>query len=93
MTDQTIETPIELLRENEMSPRAQFLWIYLSAHPEQSRHTQEHLCGAIGIGNNGQQFNKYVAQLEANGWLRVNRSVKPHRYELLRKNTEENTLW
>lgn len=93
MTAHTVETPVALLNETYIGPRAQFLWIYLKAHAARDRFTQEHLCGAIGLGTNGQDFREAVSQLERNGWLRVNRSVKPHRYEVLMNDTEESTLW
>lgn len=93
MTADTVETPISLLNETYIGPRAQFLWIYLKAHEGRDRFTQEHLCGAIGLGTNGQDFREAVRQLEKHGWLHVDRSVKPHRYEVLKNNTEESTLW
>jgi hypothetical protein len=93
MEDETVEAPIALLAENYVGPRAQFLWIYLKAHEGRDRFTQEHLCGAIGLGVNGEELRAAVGQLERHGWLRVNRSVRPHRYDLLKKETEETTLW
>lgn len=93
MTAHTVETPVYLLNETSIGPRAQFLWIYLKAHEGRDRFTQEHLAKAIGVGKDRSDLRTAVGQLENHRWLRVDRSVKPHRYELLKNDTEENTLW
>lgn len=93
MEEQTVETPVYLLREDEIGPRAQFLWIYLKAHEGRDRFTQEHLCRAIGVGTDGRDLRRAISQLENHGWLRVDRRFHPHRYEVIKKDTEETTLW
>lgn len=93
MEEKTVDTPVYLLRNNLIGPRAQFLWIYLKAYDGDARRlTQSHLCAAIGAGTDGRDLREAVRQLERQGWLRVNRRVHPHRYELLKNETEE-TLW
>jgi hypothetical protein len=94
MEEQTVETPIYLLRDDLIGPRAQFLWIYLKAYEGDPRRlTQEHLCAAIGVGKDGRDLREAVSQLERQGWLRVDRKYHPHRYEVGKRETEETTLW
>lgn len=83
---QFVEAPVPLLRDDMLSAKSKFLWLYLKSHAGEDgkviRLNQPHLCKMIGSGVNAKDLRDAVRKLEDQGWLTVDRSRKPHRYTL-----------
>lgn len=81
---QIVEAPVLLLRDDMLSAKAKFLWLYLKSHAGEDgkavRLNQPHLCKVIGSGVNAKDLRDAVRNLEDQGWLSVDRSRKPHAY-------------
>lgn len=70
--------------------RANLLWTYLNLHQdEKTRLTQKDLSEVLALGVDRVQLREAVRNLESRGLLRVDRSHRPHRYELLETETAE----
>lgn len=74
----------ELTHEKRVTARANLLWTYLNLHSDRARFTtQKELCEVLALGTDGRALRESVKNLEDRGLLRVDRSTKPHRYELI----------
>ncbi|WP_215456313.1 hypothetical protein [Streptomyces sp. ATCC 21386] len=77
-------------KRKRVEARANLLYMYLSLFEGQDkRFSQPELSEVLTLGKNQQPLKEAVGVLEQRGWVKVDRSKKPHRYELLKNDTEE----
>ncbi|MFD3928430.1 hypothetical protein [Streptomyces sp. NPDC058614] len=72
----------EIRRMGRVRARADLLHMYLKQH-DGERFTQAELCKALALGMDGRHLTEAVKELETREVLRVDRSKKPHTYELI----------
>ena len=84
--------PVRRMLENKrLSNRTKVLILYLytlvveNEYEDAIRPGQEQLCLALGENSNGDTIRQSIAEAEYEGYLVVNRTVKPHRYYLTDK--------
>ncbi|MEU4042578.1 hypothetical protein ACK389_05530 [Streptomyces antibioticus] len=74
----------------KIEARANLLYMYLNLFEGQDkRFSQPELSEVLALGKNQKPLKEAVEVLEQRGWVKVDRSKKPHRYELLMNDTEE----
>ncbi|MGW5652989.1 hypothetical protein [Streptomyces humi] len=77
-----------MLENKRLSNRAKVLILYLftlvveNDYEDAIRPTQEQLCLALGENSNGDTIRQSITEAEYEGYLKVDRAVKPHRYYL-----------
>lgn len=77
-------------RQKRINARANLLWLYLCLFEGQDKKfTQSELSEVLALGVNRLPLREAVAELEDRGLITVDRTHKPHRYELLKTETEE----
>lgn len=77
-------------KEARTQARANLLWTYLNlCKDEKTRFTQKELCEFLALGTDGRALRAATKNLEDRGLLKVNRSVRPHQYELIQEKETE----
>lgn len=81
----------KMLEDKRLSNRTKVLIVYLFAlvveneYEDTIRPSQEQLCLALGENSNGDTIRQSITEAEYEGYLKVDRSNKPHRYYLTDK--------